>query len=222
MNLQFFCKNDIFDTLVILIILYLGQNCLFSFVLFASMFAVWVSVLFVCRCVLCWTNRGLVKLWVFIPNSLQIQTNSQSLLIHSNPSLACYLFNKLFNSIACLLYFINLQLVISGRTWILLYLGRTVYKHLGTCLALYGGPRWTLCQFQRDQSNNKQFDSFLLYIIYFLYLGTFLAKTEVGQTSPEWIKADPDELSWNQYCFLITQTSQRVLKSDIFQNTNMN
>ena len=122
---------------MILITLYLGQNCLFSFVLFASMFAVWVSVLFVCRYVLCWTNRGLVKLLVFIPNSLQIQTNSQSLLIHSYPSLACYLFNKLFNSIACLLDFINLQLVIPGRTWILLYLGRTVYKRLWACLALY-------------------------------------------------------------------------------------
>ena len=75
-----------------------------------------------------------------IPNLLQIQTNSQNLLIHPYPSLACYLFNELFNSIACLLYFINLQLVIPGRTWILLYLGRTVYKHLWACLALYGGP----------------------------------------------------------------------------------
>ena len=45
--------------------------------------------------------------------------------------------NKLFNSIACLLSFTNLQLVIPGRTWILLYLGRTVYKHLWACLALY-------------------------------------------------------------------------------------
>ena len=45
--------------------------------------------------------------------------------------------NKLFNSIACLLSFTNLQLVISGRTWILLYLGRTVYKRLWACLALY-------------------------------------------------------------------------------------
>ena len=45
--------------------------------------------------------------------------------------------NKLFNSIACLLHFINLQLVIPGRTWILLYLGRTVYKRLWACLALY-------------------------------------------------------------------------------------
>ena len=45
--------------------------------------------------------------------------------------------NKLFNSIACLLCFINLQLVIPGRTWILLYLGRTVYKRLWACLALY-------------------------------------------------------------------------------------
>ena len=73
----------------------------------------------------------------FIPNSLQIPTSSQSLLIHSYPSLACYLFNKLFNSIACLLYFINLQLVIPVRTWILLYLGRTMYKCLWVCLALY-------------------------------------------------------------------------------------
>ena len=45
--------------------------------------------------------------------------------------------NELFNSIACLLYFINLQLVIPGRTWIFLYLGRTVYKRLWACLALY-------------------------------------------------------------------------------------
>ena len=45
--------------------------------------------------------------------------------------------NKLFNSIACLLSFTNLQLVIPGRTWILLYLGRTVYKRLCGCLALY-------------------------------------------------------------------------------------
>ena len=45
--------------------------------------------------------------------------------------------NKLFNSIAFLLYFINLQLVIPGRTWILLYLVRTVYKRLWAFLALY-------------------------------------------------------------------------------------
>ena len=45
--------------------------------------------------------------------------------------------NKLFNSIAYLLSFTNLQLVIPGRTWILLYLGRTMYKHLWACLALY-------------------------------------------------------------------------------------
>ena len=50
--------------------------------------------------------------------------------------------NKLFNSIACLLSFTNLQLVIPGRTWILLYLGRTVYKRLWACLALYFPRRW--------------------------------------------------------------------------------
>ena len=49
--------------------------------------------------------------------------------------------NKLFNSIACLLSFTNLQLVIPGRTWILLYLGRTVYKRLWACLALYSGTQ---------------------------------------------------------------------------------
>ena len=51
------------------------------------------------------TNRGIGKIMGFYSNSLQIQTNSQSLLIHPYQSLACYLFNKLFNSIACLLYF---------------------------------------------------------------------------------------------------------------------
>ena len=34
-NLQFYSKIGIFDILVILVTLYLGQNCLFSFVLFA-------------------------------------------------------------------------------------------------------------------------------------------------------------------------------------------
>ena len=53
--------------------------------------------------------------------------------------------NKLFNSIACLLYFINLQLVIPGRSWILLYLGRTVYKRLWACLALYNYHRGREC-----------------------------------------------------------------------------
>ena len=52
--------------------------------------------------------------------------------------------NKLFNSIACLLSFTNLQLVIPGRTWILLYLGRTVYKRLWACLALYLGSQLSI------------------------------------------------------------------------------
>ena len=54
--------------------------------------------------------------------------------------------NKLFNSIACLLSFTNLQLVIPGRTWILLYLGRTVYKRLWACLALYKDLLSSTCQ----------------------------------------------------------------------------
>ena len=59
--------------------------------------------------------------------------------------------NKLFNSIACLLSFTNLQLVIPGRTWILLYLGRTVYKRLWACLALY--EHWWLSR--RNEKKNK-------------------------------------------------------------------
>ena len=106
--------------------------------------------------------------------------------------------NKLFNSIACLLSFTNLQLVIPGRTWILLYLGRTVYKHLWACLALYGGPAGILCQFQRDQSNNKQIDSFYFILFYYFILGYFWQKTGVGQTSPEWAQTDPDESSHYQ------------------------
>ena len=105
----------------------------------------------------------------FIPNSPQIQTNSQSLLIHSYPSLACYLFNKLFNSIARLLYFINLQLVIPGRTWILLYLGRTMYKRLWVCLALYSAQlyfilgraelHWNFSSIPKDGSDIHRFSN---------------------------------------------------------------
>ena len=68
--------------------------------------------------------------------------------------------NKLFNSIACLLYFINLQLVIPGRTWILLYLGRTVYKRLWACLALYL-DNFTGIKMKRnpnEKSNGKTFN----------------------------------------------------------------
>ena len=130
--------------------------------------------------------------------------------------------NKLFNSIACLLYFINLQLVTPGRTWILLYLGRTMYKCLWACLALYGGPRWTLCQFQRDQSNSKQIDSFYFILFNYFILGYFCPKTGVGQISPEWIQTDPDESSQYQECCVTSQTSQRVPKCDISWTTDMN
>ena len=108
--------------------------------------------------------------------------------------------NKLFNSIACLLSFTNLQLVIPGRTWILLYLGRTVYKHLWACLALYGGPRWLYMEvlgkpcasFREVEAITSKLTVFTLY--YFI-LGYFWQKTGVGQTSPEWIQTDPDESS---------------------------
>ena len=78
--------------------------------------------------------------------------------------------NKLFNSIACLLSFTNLQLVIPGRTWILLYLGRTVYKRLWACLALYGGPteakielmalKWSVCDKFKDYLLGSKFTVF--------------------------------------------------------------
>ena len=64
--------------------------------------------------------------------------------------------NKLFNSIACLLSFTNLQLVIPGRTWILLYLGRTVYKRLWACLALYNtlDDIGEVTQYKRRRNNS--------------------------------------------------------------------
>ena len=158
-----------------------------------------IECAFVCRlCAVMWTNRGLVKLWVFIPNSFQILLTCQSYLFHPYPSLGMLFNNKLFITISFLLSFTNLQLVIPGRTWILLYLDRTMYKHLWACLALYGGPRWTLCQFQRGRSNNKQIDSFYFILFYYFILGYFWLKTGVGQTSPEWIQTDPDESSHYQ------------------------
>ena len=62
--------------------------------------------------------------------------------------------NKLFNSIACLLSFTNLQLVIPGRTWILLYLGRIVYKCLWACLALYKETSRDINNFDSKAWNN--------------------------------------------------------------------
>ena len=73
-----------------------------------------------------------------------------------------------------------------------------MYKCLWACLALYEGPRQTLCQFQRDQSNNKQFDSFYFILFNYFILGYFWPKTGVGQTSPEWVQTDPDESSHYQ------------------------
>ena len=64
--------------------------------------------------------------------------------------------------------------------------------------ALYGGPRQILCQFQRDQSNNKQIDSFYFMLFNYLILGYFWPKTGVRQTSPEWVHTDLDESSHYQ------------------------
>ena len=71
----FLVKMLYFHILVIVIILYLGQNCLFSFVCVVRV----IECAFVCRlCAEIWTNRGLVNLWVFIPNSFQIPITCQS------------------------------------------------------------------------------------------------------------------------------------------------
>ena len=50
----------------------------------------------------------------------------------------------------------------------------------------------------RDQSNNKQIDSFYFILFYYFILGYFWLKTGVGQTSPEWVQTDPDESSHYQ------------------------
>ena len=74
--------------------------------------------------------------------------------------------NKLFNSIACLLSFTNLQLVIPGRTWILLYLGRTVYKRLWACLALYFHQFWNILTVIKIKSDiiNEDYRSLWYYM----------------------------------------------------------
>ena len=81
--------------------------------------------------------------------------------------------NKLFNSIACLLSFTNLQLVIPGRTWILLYLGRTVYKRVWACLALYGGPRCPCASFREIKAITSKLTVFTLYYFIILFWGIF-------------------------------------------------
>ena len=80
-----------------------------------------LSVYLCVRIYLCLLYAGLTYLWLYACST----------------RITLQFINKLFNSIACLLYFINLQLVIPGRTWILLHLGRTMYKCLWVCLALY-------------------------------------------------------------------------------------
>ena len=54
------------------------------------------------------------------------------------------------------------------------------------------------CASFRDQSNNKQIDSFYFILFYYFILGYFWLKTGVGQTSPEWVQTDPDESSHYQ------------------------
>ena len=70
---------------------------------------------------------------IFVPNYSKFTIVVRLLFIH-----LLYLFQLINSQInLLLLYFINLQLVISGRTLILLYRGSTVHKRLWACLCLY-------------------------------------------------------------------------------------
>ena len=83
--------------------------------------------------------------------------------------------NKLFNSIACLLSFTNLQLVIPGRTWILLYLGRTMYKRLW---AVLGEP---CASFREIKAITSKLTVFTLYYFIILFWGIFGQKLGWGR-----------------------------------------
>ena len=138
-----------FHISVIVIILYLGQNCLFSFVCLACMLSVWLSVLFACRCVLCWTNRGLVKLWVFYSKFLPNSNYLSELLIsfiwrHPKESPVKCIYTRAKAKANQLLVSCDLSSLLlstgeyQGDTWILLYLGRTMQEmFMEVSVALY-------------------------------------------------------------------------------------
>ena len=89
--------------------------------------------------------------------------------------------NKLFNLIACLLYFINLQLVIPGRTWILLYLGRTfinVYGHVWLYMEVLGEP---CASFREIKAITSNLTVFTLYYLIILFWGIFGQKLGWGR-----------------------------------------
>ena len=65
-------------------------------------------------------NKGKVKFWVFLFQIVQIAPCKLDLFHLSIASFAHVIINKQVKSTCCLLSFINLQLVIPGRTWILL------------------------------------------------------------------------------------------------------
>ena len=111
-----------FHISVTVIILYLGQNCLFS--LCESTACIIVSVIECAFCTnMCW-DAELTGDWYdygfiyskFLPNS-----NCRSELVRTFRGASwdhsgIFCINKLFNSIACLLHFINLQVVMLGST----------------------------------------------------------------------------------------------------------
>ena len=49
--------------------------------------------------------------------------------------------------------------------------------------------------FREIKAITSKLTVYLLYCVYLLYSGEFLAKTGVEQSSPEWIQADPDKSS---------------------------
>ena len=128
--------------------------------------------------------------------------------------------NKLFNSIACLLSFTNLQLVIPGRTWILLYLGRTVYKRLWACLALYlrvarlptpGHEELHIKIYVTQQFPNNSWAA-----LHFQFEKTVQQNTLTNPIQ-ENLKLIEDAASLNQYFFLFHEVaSPTCRRSEIF------
>ena len=81
--------------------------------------------------------------------------------------------NKLFNSIACLLSFTNLQLVIPGRTWILLYLAEpciNVYGRVWLYMEVLGEP---CASFREIKAITSKLTVFTLYYFIILFWGIF-------------------------------------------------
>ena len=118
--------------------------------------------------------------------------------------------NKLFNSIACLLSFTNLQLVIPGRTWILLYLGRTVYKRLWACLALYVYKMFVLNRYHIPFTSLQNYKNIRFFIVLLLTLqckqictqGLWKPQLQGNKNERVVLTTKLPATSWCSYCWL--------------------